>query len=92
MERIIYFSAAALMEAPQTSMLGMPMLLTSDSYRAEILAHVTDPVVHKFFAEQFAIWEEDYRANAIEPVLNKIETLLCLARPARNGWLPDKQH
>ena len=77
MERILYFSSAALMEAPGTSLLGLPRLLVNDDYRAQILDHVHDPVVHNFFAEQYAIWDEDYRSNAIEPVLNKVETLLA---------------
>lgn len=77
MERILYFAIAALIEARHTSILGLPRLLKDVSYRAEILERVNDPIIHGFFAHEFATWDEDYRATAIDPVLNKVEQLLA---------------
>jgi len=76
MERILYAAIAALTEAPNTSLLGLPRLLTDDDYRAHVLTDVTDPIVHGFFANEYAVWDEDYRTVAIDPVLNKVEQLL----------------
>jgi hypothetical protein len=76
MERILYFALAALIEAPSTTLLCLPVLLKNEQYREKILGYVSNPIIHGFFAEEYAVWDDDYRATAIEPVLNKIEQLL----------------
>jgi uncharacterized protein DUF87 len=76
MERILYAATAALIEAPNTSLVGLPRLLKDADYRAEILAHVDDPIIRSFFDEEYAVWDDDYRMQAIDPVLNKAEALL----------------
>jgi TraM recognition site of TraD and TraG len=77
MERILYFALAALIEAGNASLLGLPRLLKDESYRADILERVRDPIIHGFFAQEYATWDDDYRTTAIDPVLNKIEQLLA---------------
>src|ERR1700694_6053249 len=42
MERILYNAVAALIEAPNTSLLGLPRLLKDQKYRERILADVAD--------------------------------------------------
>ena len=76
MERILYNAIAALIEAPDTSLLGMPRLLKDESYRAEIFECVHDPIVHTFFTTEYAVWDDNYRMTAIDPVLNKVEAVL----------------
>jgi hypothetical protein len=76
LERILYNAIAAMIEAPNTSLLGLPRLLKDERYRARVLEHVSDPIVHGFFAEEYAVWDDDFRIVAIDPVLNKIEQLL----------------
>jgi hypothetical protein len=76
MERILYFSIAALIEAPNTTLMSLPLLLKNVAYRERLLRHVQDPIIHGFFADEYATWDDDYRVTAIDPVLNKIEQLL----------------
>ena len=76
MERILYASIAALIEAPGTTLLGLPLLLKDAAYRERILSCVHDPIIRGFFVDEYATWDDDYRAAAIDPVLNKIEQLL----------------
>jgi hypothetical protein len=76
MERIPYFSIAALIEAPNTTLLCLPPLLKNAAYRERVLRYVNDPIIHGFFADEYATWDEDYRVTAIDPVLNKIEQRL----------------
>jgi uncharacterized protein DUF87 len=75
MERILYYALAALIEADKTSLLGLPRILKDVAYRQAILEQVTDRFVHQFFDEEYAVWDDDYRMTAIDPVLNKIEQL-----------------
>ena len=77
MERILYSSIAALLEATRTSFVGLPRFLKDEHYRLEILEQVHNPIIHGFFAEEYAIWDDDYRTTAIDPVLNKVEQLLA---------------
>jgi hypothetical protein len=65
MERILYFALAALIEAGNASLLGLPRLLKDESYRADILERVRDPIIHGFFAQEYATWDDDYRTTAI---------------------------
>src|SRR4029079_7250937 len=70
MERILYFSIAALIEVPSTTLLGLPLLLKNEAYRERVLHYVHDPIIHGFFANEYATWDADYRTTAIDPVLN----------------------
>jgi type IV secretion system coupling TraD/TrwB family protein len=76
MERILYFSIAALIEAPSTTLLSLPLLLKNPLYRERVLHYVHDPIIRGFFTDEYATWDADYRTAAIDPVLNKIEQLL----------------
>jgi Helicase HerA, central domain len=77
MERILYFSIAALLEAQNTSLVCLPRILKDERYRLEILEQVHNPIIRGFFTEEYADWDDDYRATAIDPVLNKVEQLLA---------------
>src|SRR5262249_23176457 len=76
MERILYFSIAALIEAPSTTLLSLPLLLKNLQYRERVLHYVHDPIIRGFFTDEYETWDADYRTTAIDPVLNKIEQLL----------------
>ena len=41
------------------------------------MSKCADPIVHGFFEEEYATWDDDYRTTAIDPVLNKVEALLA---------------
>jgi hypothetical protein len=77
MERILYQAVAALVEAPNTSLVGLPKFLKSPSYRHEVLGHVRDPMVRDFFLTEYDQWDEKYRMQNTEAVLNKVEQLFA---------------
>jgi hypothetical protein len=57
MEHILYFALAALIEAGNASLLGLPRLLKDEAYCTEILERVKDPIIHGFLAQEYATWE-----------------------------------
>lgn len=75
-EHIFTHSLAALLAAPNTTLLALPKLLTSPLYRAQILRRVTDPVVLRFFEHEYDAWPERFRQEATAPLLNKLGKLL----------------
>ena len=76
LERILYNTVAALIEAPNTSFLGIARLLKDRDYRAEVLEAVEDPLVKSFFEDEYDDWSHEFGAAAIDPVLNKVEMVL----------------
>ena len=77
MEDILRNGLHALVEQPrQVSILALPKLLTNKSYRAEVLAGVTNPAVLDFFNNTYDRWDNRFREEAISPVLNKCRAFL----------------
>ena len=73
---ILMHSLRLLLDAPGSTLLGLPRLLTDEGYRARLLAHSRDPVVRGFWCEEFASWPLHERQVAVMPVQNKVGALL----------------
>src|SRR5206468_286919 len=65
-----------LLDAPGSTLLGLPRLLSDAGYRKRLLAHVRDPMVANFWQREFAEYSQRYASEAIAPVQNKVGTLL----------------
>jgi len=75
MEHVLSNTIAALMDYPDNlgiSLLAIPKMLTDDRFRRRVLRHVSDPVVDAFWKEEFATYNDRFRAEIISPILNKI--------------------
>ena len=76
LEQILRHSARALLEYPNASLVLMPRLLTDEEFRARAIARVSDPLTQTFFGRRFNEWQNAYREEAIDPVLNKIDAFI----------------
>lgn len=76
LEYILSNALRLLLEAPGSTLLGLPRLLADDRYRRSLLAHARDPVIRAFWLSEFAGWSERYASEALAPVQNKVGTLL----------------
>lgn len=76
LEYILTNSLRLLLDAPGSTLLGLPRLLSDDRYRNRLLAHERDPIVINFWLNEFANYSERFASEAIAPVQNKIGTLL----------------
>lgn len=83
LEYILYAAIAALMEAENTSLLGVPRMLASPRYRDWVVRQVRDPMVRSFWEMEFANYEKRFLAEAIAPIQNKVGQVL-MASPLRN--------
>lgn len=72
LEHILRFTLLALLETPDTTLLGITRMLSDKKYRNEIIANITDPVVKAFWVNEFASWNEKFASEAVAPVLNKV--------------------
>ncbi|MSR68280.1 hypothetical protein EXS66_00660 [Candidatus Saccharibacteria bacterium] len=72
LEHILRFTLLALLETPDTTMLGITRMLTDKNYRKIIVSNISDPVVKAFWVTEFASWNDKFAAEAVQPVLNKV--------------------
>lgn len=72
LEHILRYTLLALLETPNTTLLGITRMLTDKKYRNEIIGNVTDPVVKAFWVNEFASWNDKFASEAVAPVLNKV--------------------
>jgi len=76
LEYILYNAVSALLDCPNTSLLGLNRLLTDDKYRQWVIRQVRDPFIRSFWSEEFASYDERFRREAIAPIQNKLGQFL----------------
>ncbi len=72
MEYILSNTILALLEYPDSTLLGVNRMLSDKKYRDEVVAHVTDPSVKSFWLDEFANYTERFAAEATPAIQNKI--------------------
>lgn len=76
LEYILTNALRLLLDAPGSTLLGLPRLLIDEHHRQRLLAHARDPVVRNFWEKEFAQYSERFATEAIAPIQNKVGTLL----------------
>jgi len=91
-EYLVRNAVLALLEAPGATLLDMSRLFVDDAFRAEALRHVRDPIVSRFWLEEYAAYPRDFRQEAIAPIQNKVGEFLLtplirnIVGQRRNLW------
>jgi hypothetical protein len=67
----------ALLATPSPSLLLLPRFLTDRGFRQHLLQYVRDPVLRSFFVDEFEQYDARWRAEAISPILNKVNQFLA---------------
>jgi hypothetical protein len=83
LEYILYNAVAALLDCPNTSLLGVNRMLTDEKYCTRVIAQIKDPFIRAFWAEEYAGYDPRFQREAIAPIQNKIGQFL-LNPVARN--------
>ena len=76
LEYILYNAIAALLDCPNTSLLGVNRMLTDAVYRRRIVAKVRDPFVRAFWTDEYEQYEPRFQREAIAPIQNKLGQFL----------------
>jgi len=76
LEYILGNSLRLLLDAPGTTLLGLPRLLVDANYRSRLLATCSDPIIRAFWLREFAEYQDRFVTEAISPIQNKIGALL----------------
>ena len=76
LEHVFRFTCLALLDYPHATMRGMISMLTDRNYRQKVVEYITDDMVKRFFAIEFAYWSEKFDTDAIIPLVNKLGQFL----------------
>lgn len=76
LEYILYATAAALLDCENTSILGIPRMLSDARYRAWVVKQVKDPLVRSFWVNEFDSYDRKFALEAIAPIQNKVGQLV----------------
>jgi len=72
MEYILNNCLLALLEYPNSTLLGVNRLLSDKDYRKQVVGNISDPSVHSFWVDEFAKYNERYMQEAGDAIKNKI--------------------
>jgi CxxC-x17-CxxC domain-containing protein len=72
MEYILNNSILALLEYPNSTLLGVNRMLSDSNYRKKVVDQVTDPMVKAFWTQEFAKYHQRYEVEATAAIQNKI--------------------
>ncbi|MFA6521753.1 MAG: DUF87 domain-containing protein [Candidatus Gracilibacteria bacterium] len=76
LEHILRNTILALLEYPNTTMLGITRILQDAQFRARVVKKIQDPIVKSFWVNEFEKMEPRMRVEAISPILNKVGQFL----------------
>jgi len=79
LEYLLNYSVLTLLDVPGTTMLGITRLLEDKNYQNFILHFVKDPVVRKFWEQEYKEMKGNQRlvTEAIAPIQNKVNRFLA---------------
>lgn len=72
MEYILNNTILALLEYPNTTLLGINRMLADPEYRKKVVEKITDPVVKSFWVNEFARYTQRYEVEATAAIQNKV--------------------
>lgn len=76
LEYILYNAIAALLDCPNTSLLGVNRMLTDADYRRRVVSKVRDPFVRAFWTDEYENYDPRFQREAIAPIQNKLGQFL----------------
>jgi CxxC-x17-CxxC domain-containing protein len=76
MEYILNNAILALLDTPDSTLLGIPRLLVDKDYRQVVINNLKDPVVKSFWTHEYEQWRDQFRNEAIAPIQNKVGQFL----------------
>lgn len=76
MEYILNNTILALLDTPNTTLLGITRMLVDKDYRQVIINNLRDPMVKAFWIHEYEQWKDQFRNEAIAPIQNKVGQFL----------------
>ncbi len=72
MEYILNNTILALLDYPNSTLLGINRMMSDAHFRNKVIEKVNDPVVKSFWTKEFASWSQQYATEAVAAIQNKV--------------------
>lgn len=72
MEYILNNAILALLEYPESTLLGINRMLSDVDYRQKVVENISDPVVKSFWVQEYARYTQRYEVEATAAIQNKV--------------------
>jgi hypothetical protein len=76
LEYLLYNAVAALLDCPNTSLLGVNRMFVDARYREWVLSQTTDPFIRSFWKGEYERYDPRFQREAIAPIQNKLGQFL----------------
>jgi len=76
LEYVLRNAILALLEYPDSTLLGVMRLLVDKGYRKKVIQKITDPVVRSFWLDEYSKYPDKFQSEAIAPIQNKVGQFL----------------
>ncbi len=76
LEYILRNAILALLEYPDSTLLGVMKILIDKKYAADVASKVTDPIVKSFWTDEFTKWNDRVLQEVVSPIQNKVGQFL----------------
>ena len=79
LEYILRNSILAILDYPESTLLGVVRILSDKSFRKKVVSNIKDPVVKSFWEKEFASYADKFASEAVSPIQNKVGQFLSTA-------------
>src|SRR3989338_6937599 len=76
LEYVLRNAILALLEYPDSTLLGVMRLLVDKGYRKKVIQKISDPVVRSFWLDEYSKYPDKFQSEAIAPIQNKVGQFL----------------
>lgn len=76
LEYVLRNAILALLDYPDSTLLGIMRILTDKEYRKKVMLKLSDPVVKSFWVDEYSKYPDRFQAEAIAPIQNKVGQFL----------------
>ena len=76
LEYLLRNTLLALLEYPNSTLLGVNRMLIDKEYRKKVVSKVSDPVIKSFWEDEFTKYSKQFATEAISPIQNKVGQFL----------------
>lgn len=72
LEHFLFNGVAALLSSPRLTLIDLPLLYTEQRFRERVVGRITDPIVRRFWTQEYPSYDPRFQAEAAAPILNKV--------------------
>lgn len=76
LEYLLRNAILALMDCPNSTILGVMRILVDKNFRKKVVDQVKDPVVKSFWEDEYTKYSSSFQVEAISPIQNKVGQFL----------------